>query len=329
MEAIGRLAGGIAHDFNNLLTAILGYADFLLADVPGVVAAEMSKASRRRAAAPRPSRASCSPSAASRSCSPRSSTSTRVVASTDKLLRRLIGEDIELVMNLQPGLAPVKADPGQIEQVAAEPRRQRARRDAGGRPAHDLDVERWRSPPARARRHAGRRPARTWCSRVSDTGRGMTDEVRAHIFEPFFTTKDVGKGTGLGLATVYGIVQQSGGHIEVDSAPGEGTPVPHRAAGDRRTSSVLDPPAPAVSPGGGARIGNRAARRGQRVGARAGARSARRAGYRVLEAANGEEGLRLATDQRGRIDLVITDVVMPVMGGRELARACLAVRGRI
>jgi CheY-like chemotaxis protein len=159
---------------------------------------------------------------------------------------------------------------------------------------------------------------------VGDTGSGMSAEVRSHIFEPFFTTKEFGKGTGLGLATVYGIVQQSGGYIEVDTGPGKGTrfriglpAMPHATA--------VAPAVPAAPP---------AVRRGSETVllvednqlARELAREAlARSGYQVLEASNGEEGLRLAVEHAGAIDLVITDVVMPVMGGRELAARLVAM----
>jgi len=321
MEAVGRLAGGIAHDFNNLLTAIIGYTEFLLADVPASSRGDVEgiqKAGRSAAALTRQLLAFSRKQVIQYEILDLNS----VVANTDKLLRRLISENVELVMHLQPGLAPVKTDPGQIEQILLNLAvNARDAMPAGGRLTVSTSSEEIAAGTLRGGMPVP--PGPCVVLSVVDTGSGMSEEVRSHIFEPFFTTKEFGKGTGLGLATVYGIVQQTGGYVEVDSVAGEGTrfriglpAMPHEA--------VLKPPAPAVSP---------AAARGSETvllvedneSARELAREALvRAGYHVLEASNGEEGLRLATDHADVIDLVITDVVMPVMGGRELA-ARLAV----
>jgi PAS domain S-box-containing protein len=316
MEAVGRLAGGIAHDFNNLLTAIIGYTEFLMADVPASSRGDVEgiqKAGWSAAALTRQLLAFSRKQVVQQQVLDFN----HVVADTERLLRRLVSQNVELDMNLEDGLPPVKADPGQIEQILlnlavnaqdAMPNGGRLTIATTSEEIGDATV-RGGMPVA-----AGPRVVLT----VGDTGSGMTDEVRSHIFEPFFTTKEVGKGTGLGLATVYGIVQQAGGYVEVDTAPGRGTrfriglPAMSGTAAAARPASAAAP-----APEGGTEtvllVEDNEAARGLAREALA------RAGYRVLQASNGEEGLRLATAEAAKIDLVITDVVMPVMGGRELA----------
>ena len=210
MEAVGRLAGGIAHDFNNLLTAISGYSEFLIAGIEDPRlrrhAEEIKKASARAAALTGQLLAF----SRRQVLQPRVLDLNAVVSDMDSLLRRLIGEDVELVTMLEPDLAVRAGRPDAGRAGDRQPRRQRARRDAERRLGHDRDRE---------RRH--RRRARSCELRLTDTGIGMTEEERQQLFDPFFTTKE--GGTGLGLATVYGIVEQSGGTIEVDSAPGMGS----------------------------------------------------------------------------------------------------------
>jgi PAS domain S-box-containing protein len=315
MEAVGRLAGGIAHDFNNLLTAILGYTDFLIEDVApesrqdveGIRKAGQSAAALTRQLLAFSRRQILQPEVLDLNL---------IVANTDKLLRRLIGEDIEVLMSLAADLPPIKADPGQIEQIVLNLAVNA--RDAmpnGG----TLTIQTTRAEPAAS--ESGGDPSEPTGSSaviiVSDTGCGMTEEVRSHIFEPFFTTKALGKGTGLGLATVYGIVQQSGGTIEVETEIDKGT-----------RFRIEFPAVAGVVPAQAAKGQEPAVERGTETvllvedneAVRALAREAlTRRGYRLFEAVNGEEGLRIATEQGGAIDLVITDIVMPVMGGRELA----------
>jgi two-component system cell cycle sensor histidine kinase/response regulator CckA len=322
MEAVGRLAGGIAHDFNNLLTAILGYTDFLVQDVPADSKPDVEgiqKAGRSAAALTRQLLAF----SRRQILQPEILDVNSVLANTDRLLRRLIGEDVEIKMDLAKDLPAVKADPGQIEQIILNLAVNA--RDAmpdGGRltiattrevisPGHDAE----QSPAI-----AGPCAVIT----VSDTGCGMPPEVQSHIFEPFFTTKALGKGTGLGLATVYGIVQQSGGEIQLETAPGQGA----------RFRIILPGVADAVPAGSSVENTRTPPSLGTETillvedneSVRALAFQAlTRRGYRVVEATNGEEGVRIATELRGAIDLVITDVVMPVMGGRELSTRLLAM----
>ncbi|MEP7190707.1 MAG: ATP-binding protein, partial [Roseiflexaceae bacterium] len=223
MEAIGRLAGGIAHDFNNLLTVILGNAQLSLAvpmNVPDLQAnvGQIQHAAERAAALTRQllifSRQQV--------LEPRLLALNTLVESTGQLLRRLIGEDIELVMQLDRDLWPVKADPGQIEQVIMNLAvNARDAMPTGGTlliTTANADI-----PDAEGHLHIGAVCGSYVVMTIRDTGVGIDAATRAHIFEPFFTTKAPGKGTGLGLATVHGIVTQSGGHICVDSAPGHGS----------------------------------------------------------------------------------------------------------
>jgi PAS domain S-box-containing protein len=319
MEAVGRLAGGVAHDFNNALTVITGYGHVVLGDLPADSpsrphVAEMVKAGERAAALVRRLLAFSRKSV----LADRVLDLNAVVAGLEGMLRRLLGEDVELATHLQPGPGFVRADPGQLEQallnLAVNARDAMPR---GGR----LTVE--------AREvelggdQAGGRPGRYARLAVRDTGCGMTPEVKAHLFEPFFTTKGPGQGTGLGLAMVHGFVQQSGGHVEVESEPGAGT-----------TFRLYLPRAEGPAAAGRPHPGVPAARRGSETVLLAedeaavrtlGRHALRAAGYTVLEAAGGAEALRLAGGYLRPIHLLVTDLVMPGVGGRELAVRLAAV----
>jgi PAS domain S-box-containing protein len=315
MEAVGRLAGGVAHDFNNLLTAILGYADLLLEQVPEgdhvrPRVLEIQKAGRAAASLTRDLLAF----SRKQVLQPVVLDLNDVIRNTESLITRLVGEDVTIVISLDHALGAVRADPGQIGQVLLNLAvNARDAMPEGGR----LTIT--------TQRVTGQSAAGDALLTVTDTGRGMTESVRARIFEPFFTTKAVGHGTGLGLATVYGIVQQSEGRIEVDSTPGQGTtfsiafpivegrPVrehvaePRQESMRRPTESVLLVEDNDV--------------------VRTMARDALTAdGYRVVEASNGEEALRAAGSHLRDIAVVVTDVVMPVMGGRELVTQLRAMR---
>ncbi|VTT99410.1 hypothetical protein, partial : Putative uncharacterized protein OS=uncultured Desulfobacterium sp. GN=N47_I07050 PE=4 SV=1: PAS_4: HisKA: HATPase_c: Response_reg [Gemmataceae bacterium] len=319
MEAFGQLAGGVAHDFNNLLTVINGFTDLLLEGLPPgdplrEAAGEVRNAGERAAALTAQLLAFSRKSIVE----PKVLDLNDVVARVGKMLRRLIGEDVPLATELADGLHRVWADRGQVEQVLVNLAvNARDAMPRGGR----LTV---RTRNVEVAAGADRRPGPYAELAVSDTGVGMTDEVRAKIFEPFFTTKDVGQGTGLGLATVHGIVSQAGGYIDVATEPGQGT-----------TFSVL---LPAVD-GPAARPEVRAAATGVPRGSEtvllvedelAVRRLARAAlegvGYRVLEAGSGAEAVRIADQCADPIDLLVTDVVMPGMGGVDVAAAVRARR---
>ena len=324
MEAVGRLAGGVAHDFNNLLTAILGYADLLADQLTDDALArtqlvEIQKAGRSAASLTRDLLAFSRKQVRQ----PVALDLNHVVSRAENLLRRLIGEDIELVIALEPCLQPVQADPTQIEQVLVNLAVNA--RDAmpdGGRltiTTANLDG----ADPAQRGLLSQTGPHAALV--VSDTGVGMTDDVRAHIFEPFFTTKDAGHGTGLGLSTVYGIVQQSDGTVLVDSAPGRGSTfticLPATAAPIERPAPVSDT--------------SDARHRGTETvllvedneAVRTMAREALiRFGYTVIVAPNGRDALKVASESLDRISIVLTDMVMPLMGGRELAARLREIR---
>lgn len=317
MEAVGQLAGGIAHDFNNMLSAILGFAGIIASELPPAdpLAADVKEIIT---AAERASMLTRQLLAFSRKqiLEPKILDLTTQLQEVERMLRRLLGEDIELVMSLAPRLGHVKADPAQIEQVVLNlVINARDALDAGGRITIEtanvvLDQE-------YARNHLEVVPGSYVMLSVSDNGRGMEKKVRERIFEPFFTTKGVGQGTGLGLATVFGIVKQSGGHIWLYSEPGQGT-----------TFKIYLPLHEGAATGLRKHTSRPGVMRGSETillvedepGVRSFAKRAlQRSGYVVLEAANGGEALLIAEQHTGPIHLLLTDVVMPRMSGRVLA----------
>ncbi len=317
MESIGRLAGGVAHDFNNLMTAIIGYADLAVAALPedDPLAADLREI---RETADRAANLSQQLLAFSRRqmVEPRVVNLNELIVSTHRMLRRLIGEDIELVTTTSSDLGLVRIDPNQFTQVLVNLAvNARDAMPAGG--TLMLRTENVELDERSAVGVPGSAPGNYVMLMVSDTGTGMTQEVQSHLFEPFFTTKETGKGTGLGLATCYGIVKQAGGNITVTTAPGKGAafhiylPVAeapsHRAADG--AVSTLPPGTETIL-----------LVEDERPVRNLAVRVLRELGYAVLPAQDGEEALRIAHDTDERIDLLLTDVVMPGLGGKELAR---------
>src|SRR6266567_3711719 len=324
MEAVGQLAGGIAHDFNNLLTAILGSTQLLLQVTPpgdvrredvdeirnaGLRAAELTRQllafSRRQVLAPKVLELN------------------GVVANMDKMLRRLIGEDVELATTLHAEAGAVNADPGQLEQVLLNlVVNARDAMPGGGRVLIETTRVLLRDELVERRHRLP--PGDYACLAVTDSGAGMDESTQAHLFEPFFTTKEVGKGTGLGLATVYGIVKQSGGYIWVYSEPGRGTMVKVYLP---RVPGAAEPPLPAPEPpalrGGHETVLLVEDAAPVRTLAR---RSLEACGYTVLDAADGPSAIELSARHAGAIAVLVTDVVMPGMSGRELAERLAPTR---
>ncbi len=323
MEAIGRLAGGVAHDFNNLLTVIKGTSQLLLLDLREADplrkhVEEILEAADRAAALT----AQLLAFSRKQVMELRVIDMNRIVEDLEKMLRRIIGEDIELVTFLQEGISKVKADPAQIQQAIINLAvNARDAMPEGGKLTMetanvDLDEE-------YARLHTGVEPGPYVMLSMSDNGAGMTAEVKERVFEPFFTTKEMGKGTGLGLSTVYGIVKQSNGHIWVYSEPGRGTTFKIYLP---RVEEPLDGaegrPSDEVVPRGNETIlvvEDEDALRELAV------RILRRQGYKVLEASDGGEALMLCEKHREPIDLVLSDVVMPGMSGREVTERIQAI----
>ena len=326
MEAVGRLAGGIAHDFNNLLTAILGTTQLLLRDLePGVTmrddVEEIRKAALRAADLTRQLLAY----SRRQVLAPKVLDLNTVVSNLDTMLRRLIGEDVQLVTELAPHLPTIQADPSQLEQVILNLIvNSRDAMPNGGRVTIRTAHTRFTGAETTAPLPA---PGAYALLEVIDTGIGMTTEVKAHLFEPFFTTKEVGKGTGLGLATVYGVVKQSGGYIWVESEADRGTTVriafPVVAAAPQVHEAA--PPKVEPAPAGETILLVEDEEAVRRVAAKTLVAS----GYRVLSAKDGPEALALATQEAATIDLLLTDMVMPGMTGRELAEQLTVIRPAI
>ncbi len=318
MEAVGRLAGGIAHDFNNLLTAITGYSDLLLMDLPEEGPAhrevlEIRKAGDRAASLTRQLLAF----SRRQVLQPRVLDLNQVVTDMEKMLRRLIGENIELVTSLADDLGYVKADPGQVEQVIVNLAVNA--RDAmpnGGRLT--LETSKMEIDESYVHQHAPVQSGSYVILEVTDTGVGMDEPTMARLFEPFFTTKEVGKGTGLGLATVYGIVKQSGGYIWAYSEVGCGTTFKVLLPGEEAAAEPAEKDAAYLYPSGGDETvlvveDEKLVRDLVRE-------ILSQHGYSVLEASRGAEALEVSGKHKGPIHLLLSDVVMPGMTGPELAR---------
>ncbi len=323
MEAVGRLAGGVAHDFNNLLQVILGSAEMILegADPGGAIArrlAEVRRAAERAADLTRQLLAF----SRKQVVEPVVLDLNAAVRETEKMLRRLIGEDVELTAALAHGLWPVRADPGQVEQVLLNLAvNARDAMPGGGRLT--LETANVELDEEYTRHHAGVAPGPYVLLAVSDTGTGIAPEVLTHVFEPFFTTKEKGKGTGLGLATVYGIVRQARGHVWVYSEPGHGTAfkvyLPRAEGRVQERRAMVGAAAPYGTET--VLVVEDEAAVGELVG---GILSGR--GYAVLEARSPAAAVAAAAAHPGPIHLLLTDVVMPGASGRELAERLTAER---
>src|SRR5580700_2750344 len=323
MDAVGRLAGGVAHDFNNLLMVINGYTEVLLEETPKGSATHHKVQSIQQAAE-------------------RAATLTRqllafsrkqllelkvvdvntVVGDMERLLRPLIGENIELITRLSPETGRTRADAGQLEQVIMNlvVNAKDAMPDGGRLTLQSSDVTVRQNFSA----HRFIQPGRYAVISVADTGHGMDTETQSRIFEPFFTTKEKGKGTGLGLSTVYGIVKQSSGYVFAESELGAGTTFYVYLPRVKESAEELSPAQSQPNDAGGCETvllveDEESVRELVRL-------TLASRGYQVLEAENGESGLRIAESFKEHIDILITDVVMPGIGGRELARKLLLLR---
>jgi signal transduction histidine kinase/ActR/RegA family two-component response regulator len=318
LDAIGRLAGGLAHDFNNLLTVIGGYSDLLVSDLDAGNplhrhAAAINNAAARATALTRQLLAFSRKQVLQLKVLDLNA----VVTTLEPMLRRLIGEDIRLVVGLAPTLGRVKADPGQLEQVLLNlvVNARDAMPQGGTLTIETTNVE---GRALVAHRQASVPPGAYVRLAVRDTGVGMDAATRSHLFEPFFTTKAPGQGTGLGLSTVYGIITQSEGHIEVDSEPAQGA-----------TFTIYLPRVEEAIEAGQHDRTRPETPRGREtvlvVEDDASVRGITRAmlelhGYRVLEAGSGEEALEICEGPEGPVQLLLTDVVMPGMSGPEVAQ---------
>ena len=325
METVGRLAGGVAHDFNNLLTAIMGYAHAGTKNLdPGDTIHAYFEGIQQAAQRAANLTSQLLMFSRSRFVESKVTDLNQLMLDTAKMLRSVVGEDIEMVTLLAPDLRPVMADPEKLEQVFMNLAVNA--RDAmpnGGK----LTIETSNamlSGGVKSQDGETLLPGEYALVAVTDNGHGMTEEVRAHIFEPFFSTKEKGKGTGLGLSTCYGIVNQSQGHIEVESEPNQGTTVkvflPTTNDGDDLLPEIESRQELKLHGETVLLVEDEPLVRAMV------ARILAEEGLSVLEAANGEEALRIAEKQdKGIIDLLLTDVVMPCMGGIELAQQLKAL----
>jgi two-component system cell cycle sensor histidine kinase/response regulator CckA len=319
MEAIGRLSGGIAHDFNNLLGVIIGYSEILQDRLPTTDALrdsvdEILGAGKRAASLTRQLLAF----SRQQVLEPRILDLNGVVSDLEKMLRRLIGEDIELTTVLEPTLGKVRADQGQLEQVIlnlavnardAMPQGGKLTIATANTIMDENSVRRYSYPVP---------PGPYILLTVTDSGIGMDAATKARVFEPFFTTKEKGKGTGLGLSTVYGVVKQSGGYIEFDSEPGKGTNFKiHLPRADEFMESEKASPAKAAPARETGTVLLVEDEKSLRILTR---NLLELSGYTVLEAKDGSEALETSRKHTGSIDLLLTDIVMPGISGRALAQ---------
>jgi CheY-like chemotaxis protein len=324
MEAIGRLAGGIAHDFNNLLQVISGYSDMLqrrltrdstlsryvqeiknVAEQGAVLTRQLMTVSRKP------------------SFQPQVLDFKAILSNITPMLRRLLGEDIELITSVTPELGQVTADPGQLEQVILNLAvNARDAMPLGGRLT--LEATNVKLDPLLASRLGGIAPGEYIKLTVSDTGSGMDAETQTHIFEPFFTTKEPGKGTGLGLFTVYGIVSQNCGNTQVESTLGVGTTfIIHLPRVDAPIEEVKVESAPQLAPHSGETI---LLIEDEPVVRDLVRQVLQTEGYAVLEATNGEQALQVSSVHPGPIHLLLADVVLPGLSGPEVAAQLVATR---
>jgi len=327
MEAIGRLSGGIAHDFNNLLGVIIGYSGVLKKSLdknqpPYEFATEIEKAGQRAASLTRQLLAF----SRQQVLTPSVLSLNSLVADMEKMLPRLLGEDINVSLALDSELGNVKADQSQIEQVIMNLAvNARDAMPSGGK--LQIQTANIELDHAYTREHPGSKAGSYVMLAIADSGTGMSAETIAHIFEPFFTTKGVGQGTGLGLATVYGVVKQSGGYIFAQSEPGSGTTfriyLPRVADPPGQPGLAKHPQAPT---GGSETVLLVEDEESVRELVR---ETLQNKGYTVMEASDGINGMKVAETYDGKIDILITDVVMPGMSGRELAQRVAASRPSI
>jgi two-component system, cell cycle sensor histidine kinase and response regulator CckA len=323
MEAIGQLAGGVAHDFNNLLSVISGHSELLARlSTPDERWQDSIKEIRRAIELGAASIEQLLAFSRRQILEPKVLDLNAVVADAEKLMRRLIGEDVHLTTSLQAGLSPVRADLAQLNQVILN-------LAVNGRDAMPrggsliLETREVEVGMADAKAYLEFVPGRYVLLSVTDTGCGMTPEVQARIFEPFFTTKSEGKGTGLGLSVALGIIRQSGGYLDVESKPGEGTrfkiylpAVQEPAEGPESAQRTRVDPV-----GGGETV---LLVEDEDMVRNVTTLLLESLGYRVLKAANGQQAMRLFETSSEKIDLLMTDVVMPDMTGQEVAEALLA-----
>ena len=316
LESIGRLAGGLAHDFNNILSVILGYGTSVLAQLPADSPLredieEIVKAGERAAALTRQLLAF----SRKQTWQPKLLNLNDLVRNLDRMLRRLVEEDISLELSLDENLAPVLADPGLLEQALVNLVVNACDAMPEGGCLH-ISTAGTRLDETYASTHSDVVPGNYVVLAVSDTGHGMTPEVMAHIFEPFFTTKEKGRGTGLGLSTVYGIVKQSGGHISVYSEVGKGATFKIYLPEAQGVPAPAASPLTSLAPGEGT----------EHILVVEDDEAVRKLttdflswlGYQVTAAENGAEALAIVNEQGINPDLVLTDVIMPTMNGKEL-----------
>jgi PAS domain S-box-containing protein len=322
MESVGRIAGGVAHDFNNLLTVIIGEADaaqtMMHTDAIATSIQEIRSAADRAAGLTRRLLAFSRQNVSD----PTIFNANGLVNEMSTMLGRLIGEDIEVITRRGDDLGLVRTDRGQLEQVLMNlVVNARDAMPEGGRLT--IETANVTLGPDYVRTHADVSPGEHVLLAVSDSGTGITTETQAHMFEPFFTTKEPGKGTGLGLATCYGIVKQSGGHIEVYSELGLGTTMKVYLPRVHGTADLVATAVPAKASGGGERIllveDDLAVRD-------LSARMLTSFGYKVVKAARGRDALDVLRQSSEHIDLLLTDVVLPEMAGREVADRARALR---